>query len=85
MAHQLNTQWNSYLDCSHPTLAEYLSSEGYLTAGFAANTRCCSYETGLDRGFVHYEDYPLSPSFLLGRTYVGGSDTYQYPEPRRLL
>ncbi len=70
--YQLNTQWNSYLDTTCPTLAEYLASRGYLTAGFAANTRCCSYETGLDRGFIHYEDYPLSPAFLLGRTYIGG-------------
>ena len=69
--YQLNTQWNSRLDATYPTLAEYLASRGYQTAGFVANTRCCSYETGLDRGFAHYDDYPLTPRFLLGRTVPG--------------
>ena len=36
-----------------------------------ANTNCCNYETGLDRGFAHYEDYPLTPRSLLGRTVAG--------------
>ena len=39
-------------------LAEYLGSHGYATAGLAANVYC-SYDTGLDRGFTHYEDYVL--------------------------
>ena len=69
--YKLNSQWNRSLDTSKPTLAEYLASRGYETVGFAANTRCCSYETGLDRGFAHYEDYPLTPRFLLGRTVPG--------------
>jgi arylsulfatase A-like enzyme len=69
--YQLNTQWNSRLDTTSPTLAEYLASRGYQTVGFAANTRCCSYETGLDRGFAHYEDYPLTPRSLLARTVPG--------------
>ena len=69
--YKLNSQWNYALDAMTPTLAEYLASRGYQTAGFAANTRCCSYETGLDRGFAHFEDYPLTPRFLLGRTVPG--------------
>jgi hypothetical protein len=40
-----------------PTLAEYLGARGYATAGFVANTGYCSYDTGLNRGFTHYEDY----------------------------
>src|SRR5262249_44262717 len=40
-------------------LAGYLGSQGYATAGFVANTEYCSYDTGLDRGFTHYEDYVL--------------------------
>ena len=69
--YQLNTQWNSRLDTIHPTLAEFLASRGYQTAGFVANTLCCSYETGLDRGFLDFDDYPLSPRFILGRTVPG--------------
>ena len=68
---QLNTQWKFPLDPRYPTLAEYLASRGYTTAGFVGNTVCCSYETGLDRGFAHFEDYPLSPWSLVGRTIPG--------------
>ena len=57
---KLNSQWKFTLDAPDPTLAEYLASRGYQTAGFAANTNCCSYETGLDRGFAHFEDFPLT-------------------------
>jgi len=69
--YKLNSQWTYTLDASVPTLAEYLAFRGYQTAGFTANTPCCSYETGLDRGFTHYEDYPLRPRSLLGRTVAG--------------
>jgi hypothetical protein len=69
--YKLNTQWKNALDAHQPTLAEYLASRGYQTVGFAANTTCCSYETGLDRGFTDFEDYPLSLPFVLGRTVAG--------------
>ncbi len=68
---KLNSQWNFQLDTQHATLAEYLASRGYQTAGFVANTRCCSYESGLARGFDHFDDYSLSPSSLLSRTVPG--------------
>jgi arylsulfatase A-like enzyme len=68
---QLNSQWKFKLDSPDPTLAEYLSKRGYQTAGFAANTNCCSYETGLDRGFAHFEDYALTPRSILSRTVPG--------------
>ena len=42
-----------------PTLAEHLGSLGYATAGFVGNTVYCSYDSGLDRGFTHYQDYVL--------------------------
>ena len=67
----LNSQWKFTLDAPGPTLAEYLSTRGYQTAGFAANTSCCSYESGLNRGFVHYDDYALTPRSLLTRTVAG--------------
>ena len=40
-------------------LAEYLEDHGYATAGMVANAHYCSYDTGLNRGFTHYEDYEL--------------------------
>jgi arylsulfatase A-like enzyme len=69
--YKLSAHWELSLDSTYPTLAEYLSSKGYLTAGFAANTSLCSYETGLDRGFGHYEDYPLALRTMLGSTPFG--------------
>jgi arylsulfatase A-like enzyme len=57
---ELSVGWNRPLDATSPTLAEFLGSKGYATAGFVGNTIYCSYETGLDRGFAHYEDYDVS-------------------------
>jgi arylsulfatase A-like enzyme len=68
---QLNSQWKFQLDTPDPTLAEYLASRGYQTAGFSANTNCCNFETGLARGFAHFEDFPLTPRSLVGRTVPG--------------
>ncbi|HEX3451552.1 MAG TPA: sulfatase, partial [Isosphaeraceae bacterium] len=68
---KLNTQWNFRLDTPDSTLAEYLTSRGYQTAGFSANTNHCSYETGLARGFTHFEDYALVTRSVLSRTVPG--------------
>jgi arylsulfatase A-like enzyme len=70
-ASTLNAQWPPILDPRSLTLSTYLTSRGFLTAGFAANTYWCSYESGMDRGFLHYEDYPLNPSTVLGSTMPG--------------
>jgi arylsulfatase A-like enzyme len=71
--HEMSADWLVPLDGAHPTLAEALASLGYSTVGFAANLHYCSYEHGLQRGFAHYEDYPISfgqivLSSSLGRT-----------------
>jgi arylsulfatase A-like enzyme len=57
--HELGVEWTGPLRGGVPTLAEYLGSLGYATAGFVGNTFYGSYDTGLDRGFAHYEDYVL--------------------------
>jgi arylsulfatase A-like enzyme len=57
--HELSAGWKSPLDATHPTLAGQLGHLGYDTAGFVANLDFCGSETGLGRGFAHYEDYPL--------------------------
>ena len=77
--YQLNSQWKFPLDAPDPTLAEYLASRGYQTAGFSANTNCCNYETGLGRGFAHFEDFPLTPRSFLGRTEPGKLDPHEHP------
>jgi len=58
--HELSTGFLSPLDTTYLTLAELFTSEGYQTAGFAANTFYASQEFGLSRGFTHYEDYRVS-------------------------
>jgi arylsulfatase A-like enzyme len=64
LPHELAVQWQTPLRGNFPTLAAYLGSHGYATAGFVANTEYCSYDTGLDRGFTHYEDYVLDLQHL---------------------
>jgi arylsulfatase A-like enzyme len=64
LPHELGVRWKTSLRDKFPTLAEYLGAHGYATAGFVANTQYCSYDTGLDRGFTHYEDYPTDIKHL---------------------
>ena len=59
--HELAVQWLTPLQKNFTTLAEYLGGHGYATAGFVSNAGYCSYDTGLDRGFTHHEDYVLDP------------------------
>ncbi len=63
-AHELGVKWNTPLRTDFPTVAEYLGAQGYATAGFVANTMYCSYDTGLNRGFTHYEDYEIDGTHL---------------------
>jgi arylsulfatase A-like enzyme len=64
--HELGVRWETPLRANRfPMLAEYLGAHGYATAGLVANTRYCSSDTGLSRGFTHYEDYEFEKlSFL---------------------
>ena len=59
LPHELGVKWMTPLGRGFPTLAEYLGSHGYATAGFVGNTLYCSYDSGLSRGFTHYEDFDL--------------------------
>jgi arylsulfatase A-like enzyme len=56
----LGADWTTALDGAQPTLAEKLAAAGYATAGFVANLNYCSIESGLARGFRHYEEHPVS-------------------------
>jgi arylsulfatase A-like enzyme len=55
--HELDVSADRPLDTTYPTLAEFLASHGYATAGFVGNTYFCNSWYGLARGFLHYEDY----------------------------
>lgn len=64
---ELSVSWDRPLDGAFPTLAQTLAGAGYATAGFVANYTQAGRPTGLDRGFNHYEDYPLTPLPVLRR------------------
>lgn len=61
----LGVSWMRQLDSDTPVLAEVLRTRGYLTGGFVANHLYTSYESGLARGFAHYDDYRFSWKLLL--------------------
>jgi arylsulfatase A-like enzyme len=58
--HQMGADWLTPLEKQPRTLAETFRAAGYRTGGFVANLTYASRETGLARGFIHYEDYPAS-------------------------
>ena len=61
----LSTDWQARFDGRHPTIAEAFRDRGYRTGGFAANHFYTSWESGLTRGFDHYEDYLRTPKQVL--------------------
>ena len=71
--HELTASWMTPVDATHPTLAEVLGGQGYVSAGFVANTTYCNAEFGLDRGFVHYEDHRMSMAKVLWGTSLGNT------------
>ncbi|MEO8201605.1 MAG: sulfatase, partial [Gemmatimonadota bacterium] len=71
LPHELTASWMTPLNNSYPTLSELLGARGYVTAGFAANTLYCSRETGLARGFGHWDDYLISPGEMVKSSALG--------------
>ncbi len=59
------------LDDTYPTIAEAFAARGYRTAGFTANSQFTTYEQGLDRGFMRFRDFLISPSALFISTVYG--------------
>jgi len=58
--HEFSGGWQNAFTGNPPTLAGELQQLGYMTAGFVANLSYGSFMHGLNRGFIHYEDFPLS-------------------------
>src|SRR5690606_6012763 len=63
--------YDNPLPDGQPVLAELFASHGYMTAGFSANHYYASREFGLDRGFVRYEDYAITPGQFINSTAPG--------------
>jgi arylsulfatase A-like enzyme len=84
LPHQLSTGFRAGLDSAYPTLAEALEKEGYHTAGFVANLHYASRDFGLNRGFMHYEDYAISFGEMFLNSSIGRYLAVR-PDFRRLV
>ena len=58
-AGELSADWTVPVGRHHPVLAELFRDAGYLTGGFVSNLHYTAYDTRLNRGFVHYDDYQV--------------------------
>ncbi len=63
------TPWS--LDDLYPTIAEAMRHTGYATGGFVSNLYWTGRSTGLNRGFLHYDDYFGNPADAVNRTVAG--------------
>ena len=77
--HELAVRWMFPLPRDFPTLAEFLGVLGYATAGFVGNTFYCSYDSGLNRGFTHYEDYVLDKNAAVRTSHLVDLSMKQLP------
>jgi arylsulfatase A-like enzyme len=69
--HEMSADWDDPLDEGLATLAEHLAGRGYSTAAFTANPAYTTWETGLGRGFARFDDFPQSPSQMVGSSALG--------------
>ena len=67
----LSATWQIALDATYPTVSEAFQSDGYVTAGFVANPWYAGRPSGLNRGFAHYEDYPVTLNVALTTSSLG--------------
>ena len=70
--HELGVGSYVALDHRYTTLAEVLGERGYVTGGFCANTTFGHAYYGLARGFIHYEDLPVSLYEVLRSGQISG-------------
>lgn len=69
--HELKADWRVQLNTEYPTLAEVLAENGYATAGFVANRFNAGRQSGLARGFHHYDDVRYSPGKIVFSSALG--------------
>lgn len=83
--YQFQFDWKSKTPFPGKTLAGFLADQGYDTVGFASNTVYCSYETGLDAGFLEYYDFLETAENLISETYLGGVLVESLSDPAGLF
>lgn len=69
--YQLTTDWRIPMLGNAPTVAEAFRDRGYRTGGVVANLFYTTEESGLARGFIHYDDYLTRPAQLRRCTVLG--------------
>jgi arylsulfatase A-like enzyme len=74
--HSAGVSGRRFLDGRYPTLAEVMGGNGYATAGFVANIYWAARHTGIDRGFIHYEDFYGTTFDGITRTILGHDLAY---------
>ena len=80
--HELTANWRAPLDDAYPTLAEVMAEHGYLTSGFVANRVYTSRESGLARGFQHYDDVRYTAGQVILSSALGRFLISRTPLPR---
>jgi arylsulfatase A-like enzyme len=75
--HRAGHPFRPYLGTKFPTLAEVLGRSGYASGGFIANTFWVGRQTGLQRGFIRYEDFYGNVGDALVRTSLGRTLAYE--------
>ena len=59
-ASELAADWTVPIEREHPVLPEILGRAGYATGAFVANLHYTAWDSGLERGFHHVDDYERS-------------------------
>jgi arylsulfatase A-like enzyme len=69
--YELSADWERSLDDAVPVVTEVFRDAGYRTGGFVANIEYTSAQTGLARGFVHFEDWPITLPRIAAESSLG--------------
>ncbi len=69
--HEHGVDHDIALDTTYPTLPEVFVRHGYRTGGISANVHYFAHRTGLNRGFIHFDDYFYSAEDMFSRTLWG--------------
>ncbi|MFZ5623084.1 MAG: sulfatase [Gemmatimonadota bacterium] len=67
----VGADWRRPIPAAPRRVTEVLRARGYVTGGFVSNLLYASYESGLARGFVHYDDYPFTFAVVVLHTSFG--------------
>ncbi|MBV6519945.1 MAG: hypothetical protein MNPFHGCM_00048 [Gemmatimonadaceae bacterium] len=59
-AGEVTADWKTPLDRADSTLAEQFRARGYATGAFMANMHYTAWDSGLERGFIAFDDYRRS-------------------------